>query len=318
MHPLVSIIIPLYNTENYISEAINSALNQTYENIEILIIDDGSTDGSLKIVKKFQSDRIKIYLQKNKGGAAARNLGLQYTKGRYIQFLDSDDLLKSDKIELQMELLEKLGYPDDILISGQWVRFSEKIENKIGGVGPGVLAEKDFSPIDWLLLRPYNMMTIHAWLTPRHLINMAGFWNELLTLDDDGEYFIRVVSKSKAVKYCRDALTYYRSDNSVTSVSAINTCEKVESAFRSMLTYRDVLLKFNHPKILEAIGDGFLTLAYHSYLVCPIVYKKCIMRPEIKYSKNIRENLSLIVRCLNFIIGWKMVKRIKIHFNNFN
>lgn len=105
MKPLVSIIIPCFNTEKYISEAIASALNQTYPNIEVIVVDDGSTDRSLEIIQSF-GDRL-IYEQINHQGAcAARNRGLQLSKGKYIQFLDADDLLLSNKIETQLPLLE--------------------------------------------------------------------------------------------------------------------------------------------------------------------------------------------------------------------
>src|SRR5580698_4662849 len=98
MPPLVSIIIPSYNSENHLAETIKSALSQTWVNKEIIIIDDGSTDSSVQIAKGFESN-VKVLVQKNKGASAARNAGLKEAKGDYIQFLDSDDLLSPDKIE---------------------------------------------------------------------------------------------------------------------------------------------------------------------------------------------------------------------------
>src|SRR5579875_322194 len=102
MHPLISIIIPLYNAEKYIIETIDSALQQSYKNIEIIIIDDGSTDSSFNVAETYKSDNIIVVKQENKGASAARNHGLKLAKGEYIQFLDADDILDVNKIEYQI------------------------------------------------------------------------------------------------------------------------------------------------------------------------------------------------------------------------
>src|ERR1700744_3507890 len=103
--PLVSIIIPVYNSEKYLSDAIQSAINQTWSDTEIIIIDDGSTDNSLQVAQQFISEKVKIFHQENKGASVARNYGLTKAKGDYIQFLDADDILSNNKIEAQMTVL---------------------------------------------------------------------------------------------------------------------------------------------------------------------------------------------------------------------
>lgn len=108
---VVSVIIPVYNREFYVGNTIESAINQTYRPLEIIIIDDCSTDKSLDIIKRYAAEypgRIKCYrLEKNQGVTAARNIGLRFAKGQYIAFQDSDDLWKPDKIVKQIELLKK-------------------------------------------------------------------------------------------------------------------------------------------------------------------------------------------------------------------
>lgn len=99
--PLVSIIIPCYNAELFVGEAIESALGQTYPNVEIIVIDDGSTDGSLDVISSF-GDRIRWDTGPNRGGCAARNRGIELARGKFIQFLDADDLLYAEKIEKQV------------------------------------------------------------------------------------------------------------------------------------------------------------------------------------------------------------------------
>jgi len=106
----VSIITPLYNSENFISKTIESVLAQSYENWEMLIIDDCSNDNGVKIVKKYQenNDNIKlVQLSKNSGAAVARNEGIKLAKGRYIAFLDSDDLWHPEKLKKQISFMKK-------------------------------------------------------------------------------------------------------------------------------------------------------------------------------------------------------------------
>ncbi|OJW50116.1 MAG: hypothetical protein BGO67_01950 [Alphaproteobacteria bacterium 41-28] len=105
--PLVSIIIPTYNREKFIGEAIQSVLNQTYKNFEVIVIDDGSQDRTREVVLSFRDERVSYSHTTNQGRSIARNLALKHAKGTYIAFLDSDDLYYKDKIEKQVEFLEK-------------------------------------------------------------------------------------------------------------------------------------------------------------------------------------------------------------------
>ena len=105
----VSIIIPTYNYATYLPTAVQSCLNQTYKSIEIIVVDDGSTDGTKDVVKEF-NDSVIYFYQKNSGVSAARNKGLELAKGDYLAFLDSDDYLTNNSIEIKLDILKK--YPD--------------------------------------------------------------------------------------------------------------------------------------------------------------------------------------------------------------
>ena len=110
--PLVSIIIPTFNRKELLEEAVNSCLAQTYPNLEVFIVDDGSTDGTeevvlRKLVGEWASKAVQYRKQVNAGASAARNTGLALAGGAYVQFLDSDDILMPDKLELQISELEK-------------------------------------------------------------------------------------------------------------------------------------------------------------------------------------------------------------------
>lgn len=118
MSKLVSIIIPVYNSEKYIQRCINSIINQSYKNIEIIVIDDGSSDSSVDIISNYlcKDSRIKLYSQKNSGPSVARNYGLSMASGKYITFCDSDDYLEYNYIEQLTKSIEELDV--DIVASG--------------------------------------------------------------------------------------------------------------------------------------------------------------------------------------------------------
>lgn len=108
---LVSIIMPSYNTASYIAESIQSVIDQTYKNWELIIVDDHSTDGTVGIIEKFADKRIHFFInEKNFGAAFSRNRALKEAKGKYIAFLDSDDRWNRRKLEIQLKFMEKYGY----------------------------------------------------------------------------------------------------------------------------------------------------------------------------------------------------------------
>ena len=109
LYPLVSVIIPVYNVEDFIGECINSVLNQTYKNIEVILVDDGSTDGSGEICNTYSDERITVIHQENKGLAEARNVGIAAANGEYIYFIDSDDYISKTLIENLLMSIVKTG-----------------------------------------------------------------------------------------------------------------------------------------------------------------------------------------------------------------
>lgn len=125
----VSVIIPVYNVEEYLEECLDSIVNQTLNNIEIICINDGSTDNSLKILEKYEStdDRIKVYNQENRGQGATRNNGLKYSSGEYIYFMDSDDILEPTALE---ELFTISNEKDLDLVIFKLINFDDGTNNK--------------------------------------------------------------------------------------------------------------------------------------------------------------------------------------------
>jgi len=211
MGMLVSIIIPSYNAEKWLSETIESALSQTWAHKEVIIVDDGSTDHSLQIAQEFESRSVKVVSQENKGAAAARNRGLEYAQGDYIQWLDADDLLALDKIEKQMREVNSVKNPK-ILLSSSWASFYYRTEN--AEFKPTNLW-RDADPVEWLItkFRENVWMSGDAWLVSRKLTELAGPWDERISYDDDGEYFTRVIMASEKIRFVPEARSYYRKSN---------------------------------------------------------------------------------------------------------
>jgi glycosyltransferase involved in cell wall biosynthesis len=208
MRPLVSILIPAYNAQAWISDTLRSALAQTWEPKEIIVVDDGSTDRTLAIARRFESSQLRVVTQKNQGAAAARNTAYSLSKGDFIQYLDADDLMAPDKIARQLETLGPCQ-STRILLSGSWGRFLYRYYRT--QFIPSALW-CDLSPAEWLIRKmQLNLyMQTATWLVSRELAEAAGPWDTRLLGDDDGEYFCRVLLACDGVQFVPDAKVYYR------------------------------------------------------------------------------------------------------------
>ncbi len=208
MKPLVSILIPAYNAGPLLADTIKSALGQTWSRKEIIIVDDGSKDNTLTVAKQFESADVKVVTQANQGAAATRNRAFSLAQGDYIQWLDADDLLSSNKVALQMAAAEAAADPRVLLSSG-WAYFIFRPHT--AKFVPTLLWE-NLPPLEWLLRKWENNLHMQTgtWLTSRELTVAAGRWNPKLLSDDDGDYFSRVVRASKAICFVPGAKVYYR------------------------------------------------------------------------------------------------------------
>ncbi|SNS23848.1 Glycosyltransferase involved in cell wall bisynthesis [Belliella buryatensis] len=314
---LVSIIIPVYNKAAYINETLESALKQTYSNIELVLVNDGSTDGSLDILKKYAEkfpSKINLIDSKNKGVSAATNLGIQEAKGDYIQFLDADDLLSPEKIEKQVALLNDNNF--EKIASCEWVLFKDDIQ-KISQVPYGIF--KNFeSGID-CLLRAWNhqeMMQTAAWLTHRSLIEKAGGWNEDLVKNPnpDGEFFCRVLIHSKGVVFEPEGKVYYRIPGE-SNVSQQRGHQATLSLLRSYQSYEKVILSFeNSKRIKVALKKVYQKFIYDVFPNFPDLIKEsetCIKALEVSEKTYIGGPK---FQRISKIIGFKNALRLKRFF----
>jgi glycosyltransferase involved in cell wall biosynthesis len=206
--PLVSILIPAFNSQEWIADALQSAIAQTWDRKEIILVDDGSTDGTLAIGRQFESRFVRVVTQDNQGASAARNKAFSLSQGAYIQWLDADDLLAPDKVEKQIKALGEGGSKYTVA-SCAWGRFLYRHDR--GKFVPSALWS-DLSPKEWLLRRMgQNLyMQTATWLVSRELTEAAGPWDTRLLSDDDQEYFCRILLLSDGVRFVPEARVYYR------------------------------------------------------------------------------------------------------------
>jgi glycosyltransferase involved in cell wall biosynthesis len=227
MKPLVSILIPAYNAENSIAYTLQSAIAQTWQRKEIIVIDDGSRDGTAEVARRFASKEVAIFTVENRGAAAARNHGLTVCQGDYIQWLDADDLLGPDKVERQLGALRE---DDDgrILLSGAWAYFNYRA-GRARFVSTSLW--QDLPPLEWLLRKMSENLHMQTanWLTSRKLVDAAGVWDTRLLSDDDGEYFCRVLCASKGTRFVPEAKVFYRLSSSG-RLSQIGTSNRKKDA----------------------------------------------------------------------------------------
>lgn len=243
MTPLVSILVPAYNAEKWLGDTIRSAVAQTWHPKEIIVVDDGSTDQTLEIARQFESESVRVVSQENQGAAAARNKALSLSHGDYIQWLDADDLLAPDKIARQMAALNP-GDSPRTLLSSSFGHFMYRPDR--ARFVPNALW-CDLSPAEFLLrkLEQKAFMQTAVWLVSRELTEAAGPWDTSMFVDDDGEYFCRILLASDSIRFVRDARVYYRWIGTTTLSYIGRSNSKLNALWRSMQLHITYLLSLD-------------------------------------------------------------------------
>lgn len=308
--PLVSIIIPCYNAAPWLPEAIDSALAQTHPNREIIVIDDGSTDDSLAVATAYTGRGVQVYAQFNRGAARARNHGLAVASGEFVQFLDADDVLAPDKIAVQLARLA--DSPPGSVASGAWARFTAKTSAAVFTPEP---AWRDQTGVDFLCLH-YDegwMMPPIAWLAPRAVLDAAGPWREDLTLNDDGEYFCRVLLRSAGIVFCPAARSYYRS-GLPGSLSRRHDAAALQSLARSIEANTAALLAHeNSPRVRRSAANAWFRLAHDIFPLLPLETIHAELQAKSLGGSRLRVAGGRLVRLTERLFGWRAAARVKHH-----
>jgi glycosyltransferase involved in cell wall biosynthesis len=223
MEPKVSIIIPAYNAEAYVKEAVDSALAQTYKNREVIVVDDGSTDGTKKVLEPYIARKEIIYiLQSNKGLAGARNTGTRAAKGEYIALLDSDDIFLPEKVAEQVAALE--SRPDFAVCYCGLIHFTDPPAGRAGSEPKRFYHHRFYYPsgdiFEPLLRRQFvNPLSV---LARREVFEKYGYFDEALRRSEDWDLWLRWAHAGVKFYYLDKILAEYRM-RSVGNLSAVES-----------------------------------------------------------------------------------------------
>jgi glycosyltransferase involved in cell wall biosynthesis len=232
MKPLVSILIPAYNAEEYLAATLRCALDQTWDRKEIIVVDDGSRDSTLAIARSFESASVRVFTQDNQGAATTRNTAYGFAQGDLIQWLDADDLMSLNKIASQVEAYQRFGSAKTLL-SSPWATFLYRPSK--ASFERTALWE-DMNAVEWLTRKMENNLHMQTatWLVSRELSEASGAWNPNLLIDDDGEYFARVLMKCDLVRFVPEGRVYYRMRPSNRLSYVGRNVRKMEAQMRSL------------------------------------------------------------------------------------
>jgi len=305
--PLVSILISAYNAQEWIGYTLQSAVAQTWPRKEIIVVDDGSTDGTVEVARRFASRGVTVISTKNGGLSAGQNCAYRHSQGDYIQFLDADDLLAPDKIERQLAALTASD-SKRILLSSPWAPFYYRtrharfVRNSVW---------QDLSPVEWLLRKLGENLHMQnaTWLVSRELAEAAGPWHEDLHYDQDGEYFARVLLGAERTRFVPETGIFYRVTGS-NRVSYIgNSDKKKESLLRSMkLHIRYILSLEDSERVRKACLTYLQTWYYTFYPGRPDLVEE-LQRMAGELNGHLEEpRLSWKYAWMKPIIGWKHAK----------
>ena len=289
----VSVVVPIYNVEKYLERCVNSIINQTFKNIEIILVDDGSTDSSGELCEeiKKRDNRIKVYHKKNGGLGSARNYGYKYANGEYILFLDSDDYIEINTIE------EMIKYKEYDIVCCGFDRVNEETKK--------VYSEEMINfPFEELEINDKTIMDT-AFLSPsgwgklfkKELLKDIEFSSNKKAIEDI-LFYLEVIPKVKKIKYIKKVLWHYmvRKDSLIMGI----TEEKAQLFEENLL---DVKAKYIEEEYNEA---------RFNYLTLQVFIHNCISIPSRLFNNkdiNIRNRLKHIKKYMNDNFpNWRKVK----------
>ena len=305
----VTIIIPCYNAASWLSATVESALAQTWPHKEIIIVNDGSTDTSLAIAQSFATRGVRVIDQKNRGAASARNAGLRAASGAFIQFLDADDLLAPGKISAQMERLSTAS--EGAIASGPWGVFHDQPETATFSPEP---VWADFAPLDWLVTAWSGawMFPPLVWLTPRHVLDEAGPWDETLSLDDDGEYFCRVLLQASAVCFSDRAKSYYRR-HAGPRISASRGLRAAQSSFTSNQQKEKLTLaREDSSRVRHALACNWQRFVWEQISDAPALARQALVRSRQLDASLPAPQGPRLYSFLAPLLGWRTARRLQL------
>lgn len=265
---LVTIIIPVYNVAPYLEKCINSILSQTYKEIEIIVVDDGSTDESLSICKEFESqdNRVKVLHQKNAGVSSARNSALEIMTGNYVLFVDADDWIESNMVEVLVNELRKDELADAVFCG--YKEIEDKTNRVLKKINPDrydkVEKEKGVAEI-------FGMYSTMLWnkMFRTTLLEKKTFFDKSLKIGEDELWMIEVLKNCRSIILIGDPLYNYRyrftgaSKDFTISSARMTDYESQKMVLRAIRDYQSDYLTQCAQERLYYTGQKIMKIAYY-------------------------------------------------------
>lgn len=307
--PLVSICMPCFNAELYVAAALDSALGQTWQHLEIIAVNDGSTDRTGDILDRYRSRRVKVIHQENRGQCAAANRALAEAKGELIKFFDADDIMEPDMIKRQVG---RLGARRNAIAMGEWARFHAQPSEAQFLPLP---MYRDAKPVDWLATEWLNgepMMQCALWLIPMQLLKQTGGWDERLSLINDFEFFARILLSAEEILYTPGARLFYRS-GLPSSLSGTRSRKAAESACLSLLLGTAHLLEIEDtPRTRRASANILQTFIYGFYPHFPDLRLRIDRRVKELGGSDLQPSGPPGFHKLRRWTGWRTARRVQL------
>lgn len=299
MKPLISIIIPAYNVEKYIAKCLDSIKNQTFQNYEVIIVDDGSTDNTLEIINQYISKRFRVFSQKNKGAGEARNTGIKKAIGKYITFVDSDDFYyRNDCLE---KIANEIKKNDSEVITYKMVRFYQNSGKYLEEDDIGV--NKQYETEEYLT---YTIEKSRLSISPcdkiirKDIIDKNKIYFPSIKMLEDIDWSMRLYEHVQSVSIINEPIYVYRKQRNG-STTFQYTPEKVSTGITFIKDWCERCKKANH-----AYSELYLNYIAYQYIILLSVTNRKNSDEHIK--SELKEYKWLLEYDLNF--KTKMARRL--------
>ena len=281
MKELISIIIPVHNTEKYLIRCIDSVLMQTYQNIEIILIDDGSSDGSSEICDKYMNEnpKVKVIHQKNKGVSHARNAGINIISGEYFLCVDSDDWLEPSMLEILYRNIKR--YNADISACNFYVNYESGKEIVKSNINKNILILTNIQEM-YEKLFATNEYGGYLWnkLLKTSIVKNKIYFDERIAIEEDVMFLINVLKKCNKICYDSNSILYHYFQRNMSAVRFNYTVKDI-----TKLYVLEEKLKIKKQYNLQSLDD----LEYEYVFL--LEQTRCIMKKEKLNNKELENKI---------------------------
>jgi GT2 family glycosyltransferase len=307
--PAVSVIMPVFNAAAFVEEAVNSVLEQTLQDLELVIVNDGSTDQSAAILNRFDDPRIRVLHQANSGQSAAINRGVRESYGEFIKIVDADDWINPGHLESQLASVQGFSHQ---LSACRWGYFQKDFTRPIVR---DEHANRDYSdPLEWIvdsLTLDEGMMGGWKWLIPRAVWERSGGYDERLSLNNDFHASIAIMLASGGVRFAPEAVYSYRKGLSG-ALSGTRSRKSMLSALRTTQQgCRLLLLREDSSRIRRLCANRYQRWAFDFFPEHPDLADAAERAATELGGSSVEFTGGWAGRTVSRMIGWRNTRRLQ-------